>query len=142
MSRRRCRGQQGTAAIELVVFAVPLISIMLAYTVVLGRFVMARMDVDGAARNAARAASIQRTAAEATRAARDVVASTLSSAGLACRGLHVAVDTAQFRPHGQVVVALSCDVDLSDVNILHLPAFRVVTSRFVSPIDVYRSTTR
>ena len=138
--RRRARDETGSATAELVILT-PLLILFLLFVVALGRLSGARGQVDGAAAQAARAASITRDPAAATLAAQQTVAASLSSQHLTCAHLGVAVDTTAFTPGGTVAVTVSCTVDLSTLTGLHLPATRTLTDRFVEPIDTYRSAT-
>ncbi|MBV9660680.1 MAG: pilus assembly protein, partial [Acidimicrobiales bacterium] len=125
---------------ELVILT-PLLILFLLLVVALGRLSGARLDVNGAAAQAARAASIARNPAAATTDASQTAAAALASQHLTCAHLSVAVDTTQFTPGGDVAVTVSCSVDLSTLTGLHLPARETLTHRFVEPIDPYRSTT-
>lgn len=139
-ARRRRRGDEaGSATAELVILT-PLLILFLLLVVALGRLSGARGEVDGAAAQAARAASITRDPASATLAAQQTAAAALASEHLTCANLGVDVDTAAFTPGGTVAVTVSCTVDLSTLTGLHLPATRTLTDRFVEPIDAYRST--
>ena len=133
----RLRGEEGSATTELVILT-PLLILLLLFVVALGRLAGARGDVDGAAAQAARAASIAR---DPTAAATQAAQMALASQHVTCAHLGVAVDTTAFTPGGNVAVTVSCSVDLSTLTGLHLPAHETVTDRFVEPLDRYRSTT-
>ena len=132
------RDESGSVATELVLLT-PLLILMLLFVVSLGRTVSARLEVDGAAAQAARAASIARSPATATAAAEQTASSALSSQHVTCAHLEVSVDTADFVPGGSVAVTVSCAVDLSTLTGLHLPVTETLSNRFVEPIDAYRS---
>ncbi|HZT67392.1 MAG TPA: TadE/TadG family type IV pilus assembly protein [Acidimicrobiales bacterium] len=138
--RRRARDETGSATAELAILT-PLLILFLLLVVALGRLSGARGEVDGAAAQAARAASITRDPSAATLAAQQTAAASLASEHLTCAHLGVAVDTAAFAPGGTVAVTVSCTVGLSTLTGLHLPATRTLTDRFVEPIDTYRSAT-
>ena len=72
----RRRGETGSAAVELTLLT-PLFVLFLLLVVAAGRMATARADVDGAARDAARAASDARDAASADRASREAASATL-----------------------------------------------------------------
>ena len=138
MPRRRAhRGEEGSAAAEMAILTTPLVLVLLLI-VAGGRYVSARAEVDAAARDATRAASIERSPEAAVAAARDSASASLDAEGLACRDFAVTVDTANFVPGGTVVAEVSCTVSLTDVSLLRLPGSRTITSRFVAPIDTYR----
>lgn len=129
---------EGSVAAELVLLT-PLLLLMLLFVVALGRTVSARLDVDGAAAQAARAASIARDPTTATAVAQQTATTALGSDKVTCGNLTVSTDTADFTPGGQVQVTVSCTVDLADLVGLRLPASQTVTSTATSVIDVYRS---
>lgn len=124
---------------ELVILT-PLLILLLLFVVVVGRLASARLDVDGAAAQAARAASLARSPAAARSAARQTATAALAGQRVSCAQLAVAVDTTAFAPGGSVAVTVSCAVDLSQLTGLRLPARETVADRFVAPIDVYRAT--
>ena len=132
------RDEAGGAAVELTL-ATPLLLLFMLLMVALGRLATARADVDGAARDAARAASIAREASQAEQAARETAVATLGEPGVTCRNLDVAVDTTAFRPGGLVVADVTCVVDLADLSLLRLPGRKAVHARFVAPVDTFRA---
>lgn len=134
------RNETGSATAELVILT-PLLILLLLLVVAFGRLAGARLDVNGAAAQAARAASIARSPSAAAAQASQTAAATLASQHVTCTHLSVAVDTSQFAPGGNVAVTVSCSVDLSTLTGLHLPASETLTHRFVEPVDRYRSTT-
>ena len=133
------RNEHGSATAELVILT-PLLILLLLFVVSLGRLAGARADVDGAAAQAARAASIARSPAVAEASAQQTASSALGSQHITCAHLDVSVDTTDFVPGGSVAVTVSCAVNLSDLTGLHLPVTETVANRFVEPIDTYRST--
>ena len=84
------RADRGSAATELTLLAPVLVMVLVLVAVVAHRVVDARLRLDSAAHQAARAASIERSAAGAERAADDLAASALGSAGPSCADLNVA----------------------------------------------------
>ncbi|MDA8062598.1 MAG: pilus assembly protein [Actinomycetota bacterium] len=135
---RALRDERGAVATELVLLT-PLLILMLLFVVALGRLAGARIDVDGAAAQAARAASIATTPAQATAAAQQSVAAALGSDHVTCATLQVATDTARFAPGGSVTVTVTCAVALSDLSGLRLPVTEQVSSTAASVVDTYRS---
>lgn len=136
---RRSLGSRdrGSAAAELVLVT-PLLVIMMLLAVAAGRLVQARLQVDSAAQQAARAASLARDPAAAAADADATAAAALASENLTCGGLGVSTDTSDFRPGGQVSVQVSCTVSLAGLALLHIPGSRTLTARFTAPIDLYR----
>jgi Flp pilus assembly protein TadG len=133
-------GESGSVATELVLLT-PLLILMLLFVVALGRLASARLDVDGAAAQAARAASIARDPSAATAMAQQTATSALGSEGVTCGHLTVTTDTAQFAPGGSVAVTVTCSVGLSDLSGLRLPASESISSTSTSVIDTYRAAT-
>ena len=139
LARRRSREETGAVATELVLLT-PLLIVLLLFVVALGRLAGARINVDGAAAQAARAASIASTPSEATVAAHQTATAALGSDHVTCASLHVFVDTAGFAPSRQVTVTVSCVVSLADLAGLRLPASTQITSSASSVVDTYRPT--
>jgi Flp pilus assembly protein TadG len=131
---------RGSATLELVL-ATPLLIMLLLLAVAFGRLATARANIDGAARAAARAASISRDPASAARAAHQATSATLGERRIICRQLTVTVETHQFAAGGRVAVDVTCTVDLADLTLLRLPGARTLHTRFVEPLDVFRGTT-
>ena len=136
--RGRLRDERGAVATELVLLT-PLLILLLLFVVALGRLAGARINVDGAAAQAARAASIATTPAGASAAAQQTATAALGSDHVICATLKVTTNTARFAPGGSVSVTVSCSVALSDLTGLRLPASEDVASSAISVIDTYRS---
>jgi len=134
------RDETGGVVAELVLLT-PLLILVLLFVVALGRLAGARIDVNGAAAQAARAASIARDPTTAIAMAQQTAAAALGSDNVTCAQLSVSTDTAQFQPGGLVAVTVTCTVSLSDLTGLRLPASESISSRFVEVVDTYRSAT-
>jgi Flp pilus assembly protein TadG len=131
-------GDDGFAAVELVIL-LPAFVLVLLLVVGLGRVQQAEIQVTGAARDAARAASLTRTPAAAVGAARAGVDVALAAQDLTCSGgPDVVVDTAGFAPGGRVQVQVSCSVRLGDLGFPGLPATKNVTAGSTSPVETFR----
>jgi Flp pilus assembly protein TadG len=139
-TRLRARARDsGSAAAELVLVT-PLLIVVLLLIIAAGRLTDARLQVDSAAIQAARAASIARDPAAAVSQADATAQAALASEHITCDPLAVSPDTAAFRPGGQVTVQVTCTVSLAGLALLHVPGSQTLTARFTSPIDVYRGT--
>jgi Flp pilus assembly protein TadG len=134
----RARGEEGSASLELVL-VMPVLLLLLGFAVAGGRLVEAHMAVDGAAGDAARAASLAFSSTQAEAAARSTAGSDLAGHGLACSALSVAVDTTDFVPGGSVGVQLSCTAQLSNLVPGVLFGHRTVSAHAASVIDTYRA---
>ena len=133
------RRETGSAAVELVLLT-PVLIVLMLFVVFLGRFASARADVDAAARDGARAASLARSPGTAARDGREAVEATLAGEGVTCRTLSVSIETASFRPGGSVGATVSCAVDPGDLTSLGLPGTRMVSATFSEPVDLFRET--
>jgi Flp pilus assembly protein TadG len=138
--RAPARGQLGSASVELVLIT-PVLVMFVLLVAMGGRMAQSRGHIDVAARDAARAASIERSPAAARAQGQASAAATLGQVGVPCQSVGVAVDTSDFRPGGTVAVEVSCAVRLSDLGLLGIPATRTMTSRSVAPVDVHRGVT-
>lgn len=142
-TRRCCRGgrDDGSAVVETVVLT-PVLILVLLVAVMAGRFESARLHVDTAASNAARAASLARSPAAARAAGVAEARRSLADAGVACPAPHVTVDTAGFRPGGVVKVSLTCHADIGDLAGMGLvPINTAITKSTAEPVDLYRQAT-
>ncbi|GGS59675.1 TadE/TadG family type IV pilus assembly protein [Actinokineospora fastidiosa] len=127
-------------AAEVTIVAPFLVMLLVFVGVVIHRGVDARIRVDDAAHQAARAASIERSPAAASAAAQSTAASALSSAGVTCASLLVSAATGGLRPGGTVSVTVSCKVDFGDALILGVPGGKTLSATSVEPVDLWRST--
>lgn len=126
------------AAIELVLLA-PVLLLILAFVVGLGRMAHARQQIESVAADSARAASLDRTGAGSARAAAEAGArQSLGEAGVSCTDLTVRLDLSEDRPGGSVTATVSCRAELSDVALAGFPGSKVFTARAVVPIETYR----
>jgi len=129
----------GTAAAEFAV-VFPLLLLVLVGVVFVGRLATAEGQVEGAARDAARAASARRSVPNAAQAARVEAEASLRAGGVTCRRLDVHTDTSDFEPGGTVAVSITCRVSLADLDLLGLPGSTTRTATARAPIDLYRGT--
>jgi Flp pilus assembly protein TadG len=134
--------ERGSAAVEAAILAPPLL-VLIGLAIVGGRIQIAGGAIEGAAHDAARAASISRTAEEAQANAQAAAAATLGQDGLHCASLTVVVNTAGFdipvgRP-ASVSATVTCVVDFSDLIADGLPGSKTLTSTFVSALDTFRT---
>jgi Flp pilus assembly protein TadG len=122
------------------VLVTPLLMLFLFLIVAAGRLVQARLEVDSAARQAARAASLDRTPSAAAADATATAQAALASQHITCDPLSVTPDLSDFTPGGQVTVQVSCTVSLAGLGLLRLGGAETLTSTFASPIDFYRGS--
>jgi hypothetical protein len=131
------RRDAGTMALELALLT-PLLVAFMMVMVGLGRVVEAQSQVDGAARDAARAASLGRSRPAADAAAQSAATETLSGRKWCRREPTTVVDFSQWRRGGQVSVAVHCDIDLSGLSLIGFSASRNMTGTATAPIDTLR----
>lgn len=133
----RVHGDQGNAATETVLL-VPVVLLVVLFVVFVGRISSTDDDIQGAARDAARAASQSATADAAAAVAQQTAADTLDTDRVRCDGLQVAVDTNAFVRGGAVIVDIRCTVSLADVLGLAVPGSATRTAHAVEVIDQHR----
>jgi Flp pilus assembly protein TadG len=133
-------GAAGSAALELVVLTPALLALLLL-VVAAGRVTAAHAQVDGAARDAARAASQQRSAPAARTAAREIAAASLAGQRLTCRPMTVRL-TGSFAAAAGTPAALTvrvgCTVALGDVGLPGLPGAKTLSADYTAVLDTYR----
>lgn len=107
-----------------------------------GRLVTSGAKIDAAAEDAAREASIHRTAASAQAAAQAAATESLNDQGITCASSSVNINTGGLSvPVGQVgtvTVTVSCTVPLADLLLPGAPGTRTLTSTATSVVDQYR----
>lgn len=128
-------GERGSMSVEMIVL-VPVLLLIVMIAVAGGRLVSAEGMVQAAARDAARAASIERSAGEADAAARRSLAAA-DTANAQCSG---GVDVGGFGRGGTVTATVSCRVELSDLGLVFLPGATTVTASSTAPVDTWRGT--
>ena len=135
-------GERGSIAVEFAIL-LPAFVLLIAVAAVVGRQTVAQTAIEGAAHDAARAASISRTEATAKARGEQAARGVLDDQGLHCDPVTVTVDTGEFaRPVGQaaaVTVTVSCSVAFTDIAVPGMPGNRTLSSTFTSPLDIYRS---
>jgi len=131
------RPDDGSVTVELVLLA-PVLSLLLWFLVYCGRVSDTRLEIEDAAHQAARAATLEHAPTAAAQRARTTAASALDDAGLTCRDL--TVTTRGTLANGtSVTVTVSCTVDLHDLALLQVPGTTTLTARAGAPVDLYRS---
>lgn len=138
----RFRGERGlTESVELAML-LPVLLLVILLAVAGGRIALAQGAVQQAASDAARAASLTRTAGEAAAAAGTATAASLTGQQTACQSVAVTADTSGFAvPVGApavVRVTVACQVTFADLGVPMLPGSKQVTATMVSPLDHHR----
>lgn len=129
----RIGDERGSASVELAILA-PLVGLLLAAIVLVGRVQIARADVEGAARSAARELSIARDPYASLERVRNGLDSTLRVGSPSCRELSFAPTIGAT----EVLVTLTCTVDLQEAAVLPVPGSMAISASASEIIDVYR----
>ncbi|MFF8535934.1 TadE/TadG family type IV pilus assembly protein [Streptomyces sp. NPDC015532] len=137
----RLRDDRGALSLEAVILF-PVLILVLLLVIAFGRIGSAGNAVDTAARNAARAASLERTGGAASSAGSQMARSVLDQQGLQCTSTSISVSTggfsAQIGEPASTTATVTCVVRLSDIGLPGLPGSKILTSSFTSSIDSYR----
>ena len=138
--RGRLRDERGSIAVEVAVIA-PALLFLVLLVVYAGKVSEADGNVERAASDAARAASLRQHPADATDDAQASATATanLAAAGVPCLTLTTTVDTTDFAPGGTVTVTVACEASMADVTLLGVPGRRTFTATATEVIDTYRS---
>lgn len=138
MSAPSWRSERGSISVEVAVIAPAFVFLMLL-VVYAGKVSEADGNVERAAAEGARAASLRQNPAAASDDARAVVEANLAAAGVPCSQLDTSVDTSMFEPGGTVTITVRCDASMADVTLLGVPGTRSFTATSTEVIDTYRS---
>ena len=133
--------ERGAAAVEITLL-VPVLVIFLGLLIAGGRLWFARTAVIEAAHTSARAASLARTAAQATADGQSAATASLSTAGLVCVDRSVVIGDAAYRvPVGTpatVTSTISCGVLFSDILLPGMPGSIALSGQGAAALDTYR----
>lgn len=134
-SRHRPGDDDGLSTVEVVILA-PVMILFILVLVAFGQLVDGRGALDGAARDAARAGSIQKNHGTAIAEARKAAEADLADV---CSGpVSVVQKSAGFEPDTLFTVEVSCEIrGLATIG-LNIPT--TLSATFSSPLDPYRRT--
>ncbi|MDG9709725.1 TadE family protein [Streptomyces sp. DH10] len=137
----RLRSDEGSAAIEAAI-VLPALIMFICMAIAGGRIVTSGARIDAAAEDAAREASIHRTAGAAQSAAQAAAAESLNDQGIKCASTSVNINTGglnvQVGQVGTVTATVTCTVNLSDLLLPGIPGAKTLTSTATSVVDQYR----
>jgi len=119
-----------------VVLLVPVVMLIGLLIVAMGRYVSAEGAVQAAAREAVRAATLERSGSDAITAAQGAATTSLTSALYLNCG-PAALEGA-FVPGNTVTVRLDCQVSWSQLGAIGLPGTVAVTASSSAPLDLNR----
>ena len=131
------RSERGSISVEVAVIAPAFVFLMLL-VVFAGKVSEADGNVERAAAEGARAASLRQHPGNAATDARSTVEANLATAGVSCSTLEAIVDTSDFEPGGTVTVTVECTASMADVTLLGVPGTRTFTATATEVIDTYR----
>jgi Flp pilus assembly protein TadG len=141
MSSAHDRSESGNVAINTAV-VFPMLLLIGLLLVMAGRLVLAEGVVQSAANEAARSASISRTATVAGAQATSTATSTLLNSGVRCARTSVVPETDAFAlplgTVGTITVQVDCVVQLSDLGLPGAPGSRTISATGTSVLDAYR----
>jgi Flp pilus assembly protein TadG len=126
---------RGSMSVELVI----LFPVMVAFTLLVvacGRYVAVRGDIEAASRDAARAASLERTQDAAERAADGVAAAALEHPER-CQRVQLSGD---FVAGGTITATVTCDVSYDGLGLIGIPGSKRLSASSSAPLDTYRRT--
>ncbi len=132
------RAERGSVTVEAVMLTPVLVLLLLLIAVVIHRGVDARLRLDDAAHQAARAASQQRSPVAARVAAQSSVDAAVASAGVACRDATTNF-SGSLTPGSTVTVTVRCVVDFRQAGPLALLGAQTLQSTATEVVDLYRS---
>lgn len=132
------RSERGSMAVEMALLT-PAFVLLMLFIVGVGRVVEAQGQADGAARDAARAASIQRDGGQVGTAVSDAANQDLNpqSGKNVCPG-GMTTDWNGSSAAGSVAVTVNCSINLAVVPGL---GTMQITGRAVAPLDTYMQRT-
>jgi Flp pilus assembly protein TadG len=140
--RRNLRAKRGSISVELAVLA-PGLVLLLLLVAAGARVVEVQGHIDGAARDAARAASIARSYGQAVAAAEQAAQADLGTTSLCAPGT-VSVQVAGYpavpvvtTAGAAVTVTVTCQVDMSPFKTLGFGAAKGFTGQAVAPLDPF-----
>lgn len=140
--RERRRTERGLITTELAVIMFPFIVGCVALVTFAGRVAQAEGDVQSAAQEAARAATLTGDPGTAQAVGQSVASANLATSRVACSGgSDVNVDITDFQPGGYITVTVTCTATFGDVAWLNVPGTRQFSSSATEIIDFYRSST-
>lgn len=132
-------GDERGASIITFMLLLPVLIMLIELIVIGGRLAVTQADVNSAARQGARQASVGAGPFSAREEAERAVEVALADKGFRCQSPDVRLGpTTFFFRGGQVEVVVSCTVALSDISFLSPPGTVTVTARAIEPIDEYR----
>jgi len=120
-------------AVEIVILT-PVLFMFAMLVVAGGRYVGVEGDIEAAARDAARAASLETSSGAARSAASAVITQSLED--MTCP--QIDVNTGSWGPDGSVTVTLHCEVPYDGLGLIGLPGSTDIDATSTVRLDPYR----
>lgn len=130
------QSQRGSITLEAVLIAPALLALALVIAVA-SSISGAQGDIDDAAWEAARAASLTRSASDGQAAADRAVSDRLNGRRPRCQDRTLNLDTTRFAPGGAAAVTLTCHLRLAN-GLPFLPGVVTIRARSAQPLEHYR----
>lgn len=135
------RGDRGSAAIEAAI-GIPAFALFVGLIIFGGRTAITHSAVESAAAEAARTASIARTATAAKQDSEAAARASLANQDITCLHVNVTVDVTGFATPvgevGSVAATVECRLDLADLAVPGVPGSWLIKATSTSPIDTWR----
>lgn len=126
---------RGSMAVEVVVL-LPVLLLVAVLVVAFGRYVTAEGAVQAAAREAARAATLERDGVAAQTAADRAAAASLPDS-ITCSGVAL---SGAFAPGETLTATVACEVPWDSLGLIGLSGSASVSAASSAPLDPYRRT--
>ncbi len=136
----RIASERGSMAVEIVIL-VPVLVAVMALVVSFGRYVDTRGHVEAVARDAVRAATLERSLPAATAVAQ-AIADETAPGDAVCGPVQLwgasEGDPVVFQAGEIITAELSCEVSLDDLGLLGLPGSVTISGASSAPLDELR----
>lgn len=130
--------ESGSMSVELAILS-PVFVMFLLLLIAVGRIVDVKSQIEGAARDGARAASVARSQDQGEILAREAALESLGGNFCAATPNDGNVDVeGVWEPGGHVTVTVRCTVDLTRLNLINVNVNQEYTGLATAPIDTYR----
>jgi Flp pilus assembly protein TadG len=138
MTSRRAAADRGSMALELTIIA-PFLFLLLTLVLAYGRYASVTGLTESAARDSARAATQERSLADAEATVARITTDTLKAAPPSCTSTATGrIVGRSFLPGEYVTVVVRCEIDYSDLGLPGVGGKHTITRRFTSPLDPFR----
>jgi Flp pilus assembly protein TadG len=133
------RDDRGSAVVELVAL-IPIYMMFIVAVVFVGKLNNSSANIEEAARSAARTISIDRDPEGAVEKAHDVARRMAHEGSAFCTQMtfQAPIQAPTAAEPGEVTVTITCQVNLQEATLIHLPGTRTMTATATEVIDMFR----